>query len=1102
MDFSTFKMLRQQLFILLGESLFSQVLAFILIPIAIVGCLAWRFREQLVAIVSPKKRPPNPAVCSDLISRKREINLALQELRFAYHPPSATRLLPLRREVPASALILGSFAHNQALLTQSSLGLARRSAFAPDLHTPTQNPVAWACNDDFIALSFEHEKDPLAPPDATWTHAILRAKKTMKLGDFRFISLGIDLQILGSLSRPDFRIWAHALARKIFHTQTKLDVVVPVFLTIDGLSELPGFDAFCQILSRDEKSTSFGWEVSGQDVGHAQLRANVSALSDCMARLHDRVLQELLLQDDRALADDIKLFCESLQALSPRIIELVQELLAYQGQLRPIRIRGALFCDTQSSLFIEHLFSHMLHFSRHERRPMPKTRRQRSWQIARVGGLSLLLFWPAMWVPFMTYENNHKIQRRLTDIIHRLEPGINPPVPSEKWIKSAHLDHHLRDLVRTKALSHRFGMSQVEVMQQASRSLFLRLTLRGGVAPLFAQDQARLHAQVRYKSSVQPKQIQDMRQRLFRYLLLSKGPGSFNASRDEQLSQRLAVSLASQWTKEQLILNADDALFVAQHFVGYLRSHPELLQTRDTDLVSKIQTQLNDSSLLLQLATATLEEINRDLPPLDLQANLGPAFLGHRPAIIRASFTQDGWNEHVAPRLEALYKAANRDLWLLGPLKARDPNSSAKALAKFERNYTRAFVREWRNALDRIAPMDSPGTGDSLETALLDPKHNPFQRLSNLLQTHTNLSWPGPHPRGQLAPGETIASLRSKFSPLITFGQISHADPQTFPPDLSRYIRLISKLHQLRNDPAAKAPGALKQLSGEALQIASAQREDWRPWFSQVLARPFLRLRNARDAEQTRSLEQAWCELNRQLRADIFSKYPFRPRAIDQSELSKLSQLLHPQKGQLWQWVETDLQGQIRRRGTQFHTEPTQTPKNRIHRRFLAFLNAAWQLSTTLFAQGQSHPSLRFSVRAQSRGAEFDAAFELDEQRYHYAERPARSTTLQWPSEASFPRALVAARSTRGHVKIQENGTWALFQLLESGRAKPFGHSTGIQVTWPSHPSATSVLILDIRSLSGPSPFFARPNHGLMGLFRHRALQSPPPLFRHSIPCI
>lgn len=977
-----------------------------------------------------------------------------------------------------SAICLGRSPGPLRLLMQdSSCGFARRCGmFEQQTADPTQS-FGWARHDNFFLLGWA-QKDFDDSLEA-WSKLLSLAARTWPFRKAKYLLLSIEAQELLVKDPIELQEKAQFWGQQLHLTNLALGRQLPIYLVIQGMESLPGFETFVAHTPPDLRSTPWGWicpAAGGVETQHQELEDIHHRFTQA---LMTRVLVDSLAKQAGPDSKDLVNFSQAFSSLELPLRDTLRTLLSYRFSNDPVALRGVYFSgsDQGQGVFRGRLFDELCNASQTRAPLIPQVQRRVQLQTrGAIAGLGLAAL-VSLALPWNAANHNQQLQSQMQGVLGELKTTPNKDPNLRIWSKSFELDQRVAAVRNASPWNYGLGMSQAQLLEHGSRSLFISLTTRWGVQPMLMRDLKRIQTLSQSPEKLNSEQARELQHRLFRYLLLSKADQEPPVKLSKTLSHRLTQSLAGHWSKFHVFASGISAKAIAQRFVFHLAQSPSFRLPQDARLVDRAREKLIQSDLLVSFAHETIQSYNQDHPPLNIEG-----------ALIPAAFTRKGWNQALRPRFQNYLHQYLQEVWVFGfdPKKtAHLQNNAGLWLAS---TYANAFEEAWKRKLQDLPHRfpSSERTPDNLETIYADF----FEEISTQVKTHTQLTALAKQGK------DSIAELSTKFSALHQFAQPNQPSGTALPQYLS-ILRKLSKLEQ-ETDPSSSKLAAVDALLLETEAISSAQPKAWRSFFAKALSSPLKQYKHSARSQRKQIQSTTWCELSRRLHAELFDRYPFKKHASQEVELGPLAALLHPKQGELWRFVESEFGEGIELREGEIRTID-RSFQSKLHPRLIKQLNAAWRVSQALFSQDRPEPRISMLVRPRATRNISMLRLRIHDQDHSLSTR--EPVTVLWPSPSISSLAHLFLKHAETTLKVHERGTWALFRLLESGHQHRKETANTFFVSWQVGERDPGQAQLQVRVEGAASPFFSYPRRSFLALFRSRWLQRRPPLFVQQHKC-
>jgi len=160
----------------------------------------------------------------------------------------------------------------------------------------------------------------------------------------------------------------------------------------------------------------------------------------------------------------------------------------------------------------------------------------------------------------------------------------------------------------------------------------------------------------------------------------------------------------------------------------------------------------------------------------------------------------------------------------------------------------------------------------------------------------------------------------------------------------------------------------------------------------------------------------------------LAGKFPFSSNPNAQASLAEVDRALAPETGVLWDQYNKALKPFLVQQGTQYVAAPGAPAP--VNPRFQLFFNHAAHASSELYPAGAKAASFTFSLRFIPGGGVSSATFVVDGQ-----QMAAGTNTQQFTWNGASAQS--ASLTFDGNSALQNQGTWALFQLVRTAVITP-----------------------------------------------------------------
>jgi type VI secretion system protein ImpL len=396
--------------------------------------------------------------------------------------------------------------------------------------------------------------------------------------------------------------------------------------------------------------------------------------------------------------------------------------------------------------------------------------------------------------------------------------------------------------------------------------------------------------------------------------------------------------------------------------------------------------------------------------------------------------TRAGFLRAFVEKLDAIETEMARDRLVLGPFAeetaiAGQYDRLRQDLGKL---YAQAFIASWREAIDRLAIRRLTAERPSYPLmAAAASTTSPIARLLESIRAETTLP-----ASADAGPARAVdAALRPYH--LLVEGSMGQRPIDLV---LARLGRIRADLARLAGD-GEKAASLGARVTAEADLLEAGAKSLPQP-FATIMAKTATdidrEVAEARLSGSTQSLEDA---ITFPCQEKITSRYPFARDADQEVTLEDFTHMFGPQ-GRIAQFMSAHLDGAIDRSGPAWKWRADSPLAKRLGPNLPAEFQRAAEIRQAFFAGGRATPGFSVNVTgptASTAKLEIDGTIVASEGR--------AATAIRWPAAEESSRAsLVVTASSAAPTVIERTGRWALFRLLDSGRASADGTSATFTV--------------------------------------------------------
>ena len=433
-------------------------------------------------------------------------------------------------------------------------------------------------------------------------------------------------------------------------------------------------------------------------------------------------------------------------------------------------------------------------------------------------------------------------------------------------------------------------------------------------------------------------------------------------------------------------------------------------------------------------------------------------------------YTRTAWNDFIRKRLaKKMVTGAKSDAWVLG-------EEGKDAATQLRQRYYERYIIAWQRFLRGLSvrPATSPLEALQLLEKLTEPPPL-YEELFKSVAYHTQLPLTDEkdvkrvkdaakllrgRTRRYVAQAERLGldkavpkgkpnRVEREFQPIHELvSEISSVDGRPRISGLKQYLGQLETVrsqlgHELSGQPVAEGGGADKAVE-EARRVTrgllATLPGDLRRMVGPLFYAPLdFAGSQASEAAATRVSAGVSNDLCPVFAERLAGRYPFGP-GKDEAMMQEVVAFFSP-KGTVWSHYESNLKGQLVRKGNGFQAAPGKNVPGSV----LAFFNRAWRVTQALFPLGSDRPQLRFQVRPFPAVVDPGSGFQVSEivlevegKTETYRNGPPEQWNLVWTGENK--RSMLMVRGAGGlYEKIAYDGEWSLRRLVQRGKVMKRG---------------------------------------------------------------
>jgi type VI secretion system protein ImpL len=393
----------------------------------------------------------------------------------------------------------------------------------------------------------------------------------------------------------------------------------------------------------------------------------------------------------------------------------------------------------------------------------------------------------------------------------------------------------------------------------------------------------------------------------------------------------------------------------------------------------------------------------------------------------------------------------NGEEWVLGPSTA-PPKSAEQLKQEFAGMYSKDMIKRWQGYLNATSVVPYTSLNDAVSKLdKLGGGQSPLMRVLCVASDNTS----------KINDAKAVFQPLEVVTPPGCLDQPMGANASSY---LASLIALKGALQQIASsqppDPnalAAAKPVAI-QAEGEVTKLSGTFRPD-SPVFgktTQLLKDPITLVGPMLQGEAGAPVNAGAGGVCAAM-SPMLSKYPFNSNAKVEATLDEVNQLLNPQSGQLWQFVNSTLKPFVILSGSDYGPNPAQQ-KPVVTQAFLRFLNRAKHLTDALY-KGGPNPNLTFTIQPLAAADLDHVTLTIDGTTLSADPKQGGSKAFTWPG--STPGAALLARyggASSDFTISDKSGLWAVWRLLDTAQ-KVALTGNQYQVQWAPETSAGPITV-------------------------------------------
>lgn len=533
------------------------------------------------------------------------------------------------------------------------------------------------------------------------------------------------------------------------------------------------------------------------------------------------------------------------------------------------------------------------------------------------------------------------------------------------------------------------------------------------------------------------------------------------------------TDLLLSYQQQQVLMQQMIQLYLKDVFARIEESHTNpWLAGRE--VVSLAQSHLAtdaDANLIYERLQASAGDRFDDLDVDDMVAEKIKGVL-RADTRIPGLYTRQAWREYVAEQIDALTETASRGDWVLGMESADSQQGPDRKLMQslrkdVRRLYFQDYARVWTEFLeglsvpsyrnlaesvraikalsDESAPWTMVFDRVALELSLTEPMLDQGANFSSLAGEVT-----GKEEEKEAPPVPIVSAFKSIAEPLFKLVQPENqrsnnpvwAQYQEEMVALAGELEFMLAASDINREAKHYAQELLSgQSSGKQLYAAwistngllEEMKPEMRRWVADQFRAPIQNTWYAMLGSANLALQQQWeSRVYRTYADNLQGRFPFSSSQVEATP-HDVKLLLQPVQGELWLFMEEELQPFLKKEGSQWRSRTWLNRGLAFNPQFFSALQGADQLAKGLFKSGSGEMGMGYALYPMPVPGVTEALIEIDQNQYRYRNEPQEWREFSWTLSKNNSSARVMARAGNqsAPVSIETSGQWAFVRLIQ-----------------------------------------------------------------------
>jgi len=320
--------------------------------------------------------------------------------------------------------------------------------------------------------------------------------------------------------------------------------------------------------------------------------------------------------------------------------------------------------------------------------------------------------------------------------------------------------------------------------------------------------------------------------------------------------------------------------------------------------------------------------------------------------------------------------------------------------------------------------------------------------------------------------------------------------PQAVPiDDYQLQLAVLRTALQRRLDDPSETESLVKDTKAAQASVKTvlSQTEEtgWAPTLERILWPPIDLVWSLTEKGVADDLVSKWCtDVSDVFARNLAGRYPFRKEGAD-VPLADFVGYFDPEKGSIWQFYDAVLGNALTQRGDRFVLVETGSRSLGHFKPGVAnYLSAVNEVTLSSFTR-DLEVGVDFEVLLEGAPRVKEVLLTIDGQVVRHRNGPEVWTPLTWPGEGNAGGSL-EARGFGIDAKVEREGEWGLFRLIEEGKVRISPDRRTFAVQWDLSDESAGLIQIRFRPKTGTAPFFGvQGSRAFLGVFRNKALRVP-----------